>query len=395
MKYRNIFLLTIGLLLSLTVHAQKLTVERMAASSFDLSASQYEERDLAGQACGLVKVQLAEEGAKFEGNVFGQVEYKTGEYWVYMTQGAYMLRIKHPKFLPLDVNFRDYGISGVESKVTYILTLLMGEKMQKLIIDYTPKDAMVLVDSKPYQRGGHIELTLPVGPHDYVIAKEGYTTIEGVAKLNKDNPRRIKEELQLEKGGETVQMPVKQQDSQVSVSTQTITNAEMKMIKKSVKEFQKEGWKVKPDLPTLIDQFVRNYQVRIEDDEWQFIGEGRAVGINYDEAMATALTVAQGEISIKLRTDLTSQIVQSAKEDPTQSADDCERIAKTIIEYMSESINQKVNRPRILIECYRELSNGNIEVQISAAISSETINSLVEEAGTLYSREYSIKIFSE
>ena len=342
-----------------------------------------------------MKVQLAEEGAKFEGNVFGNVEYKTGEYWVYMTQGAYMLRIKHPKFVPLDVNFRDYGISGVEGKVTYILTLLMGEKMQKLIIDYMPKDAMVLVDLKPYQRGGHLELTLPVGPHDYVIAKEGYTTIEGVAKLNKDNPRRIKEELQLEKGGETVQMPVKQQDSQVSVSTQTITNAEMKMIKKSVKEFQKEGWKVKPDLPSLIDQFVRNYQVRIEDDEWQFIGEGRAVGINYDEAMATALTVAQGEISIKLRTDLTSQIVQSAKEDPTQSADDCERIAKTIIEYMSESINQKVNRPRILIECYRELSNGNIEVQISAAISSETINSLVEEAGTLYSREYSIKIFSE
>ena len=395
MKYRNIFLLTIGLLLSLAVHAQKLTVEGMTASSFDLSASQYERKDLAGQACGLVKVQLAEEGAKFEGNVFGNVEYKTGEYWVYMTQGAYMLRIKHPKFVPLDVNFRDYGISGVEGKVTYILTLLMGEKMQKLIIDYMPKDAMVLVDLKPYQRGGHLELTLPVGPHDYVIAKEGYTTIEGVAKLNKDNPRRIKEELQLEKGGETVQMPVKQQDSQVSVSTQTITNAEMKMIKKSVKEFQKEGWKVKPDLPSLIDQFVRNYQVRIEDDEWQFIGEGRAVGINYDEAMATALTVAQGEISIKLRTDLTSQIVQSAKEDPTQSADDCERIAKTIIEYMSESINQKVNRPRILIECYRELSNGNIEVQISAAISSETINSLVEEAGTLYSREYSIKIFSE
>ena len=71
----------------------------MTASSFDLSASQYERKDLAGQACGLVKVQLAEEGAKFEGNVFGNVEYKTGEYWVYMTQGAYMLRIKHPKFV--------------------------------------------------------------------------------------------------------------------------------------------------------------------------------------------------------------------------------------------------------------------------------------------------------
>ena len=385
MKYRNIFLLTIGLLLSLAVHAQKLTVEGMTASSFDLSASQYERKDLAGQACGLVKVQLAEEGAKYEGNVFGNVEYKTGEYWVYMTQGAYMLRIKHPKFVPLDVNFRDYGISGVEGKVTYILTLLMGEKMQKLIIDYMPKDAMVLVDSKPYQRGGHLELTLPVGPHDYVIAKEGYTTIEGVAKLNKDNPRRIKEELQLEKGGETVQMPAKQQDSQESVSTQTLTNAEMKMIKKYAKEFLKEGWKVKPNLPSLDNQIARTMQVQMEldadgYDKW-LTAEGRAAGINYDAARAVALTVAQGEISNKLRTDLTSQLEQYlANENFAQS--DCEPIVNTVVTHMSDSIARIVNRSRTLLELYRELPNGNIEVLIRAAIPSETIDPLVEEGKT-------------
>ena len=200
------------------LQAQKLTVEGMTASPMDLSASQYERKDLVGQNCGLVKVQLADEGAKFEGNVLGKVEYKTGEYWAYMTQGAYMLRIKHPKFVPLDVNFRDYGISGVEGKVTYTLTLQMGEKMQKLIIDYTPKDALVLVDSKPYLRNGHLELMLSVGSHDYVIAKEGYTTIEGVAKLNKDNPRRIVETLQMEKSSEIVQTPMNQQDSQVSIA---------------------------------------------------------------------------------------------------------------------------------------------------------------------------------
>ena len=140
---RKIRALLCFLLVSLGVHAQKLTVDGMQVAPMDLSASQYERKDLAGQACGLVKVQLADEGAQFEGNVFGKVEYRTGEYWVYMTLGAYMLRIKHPKFVPLDVNFRDYGISGVESKVTYTLTLLMGEKTQKLIIDYTPKDALV------------------------------------------------------------------------------------------------------------------------------------------------------------------------------------------------------------------------------------------------------------
>ena len=79
MKYRNIFLLTIGLLLSLTVHSQKLTVENMQVTN-DLSASQYRRADLNGEPCGLVKVSLAAVGATFEGSVIQPVEYKTGEY---------------------------------------------------------------------------------------------------------------------------------------------------------------------------------------------------------------------------------------------------------------------------------------------------------------------------
>ena len=389
MRVKRIILLILCFWVVLGLSAQKLTVEGMKASSMDLSASQYERKDLAGQACGLVKVQLADEGAKFEGNVFGKVEYKTGEYWVYMTQGAYMLRIKHPKYVPLDVNFRDYGIFGIEGKVTYTLTLLMGEKTQKLIIDYTPKDAMVLVDSKPYQRDGHLELTLPVGPHDYVIAKEGYTTIEGVAKLNKDNPRLIKEELQLEKNDETVQMPMEQQVSQVPVSAQTLSNAHMKMIKKQVKELQKEGWKVKPDLPSLADQIARSTQAQMELDAEGYymwvMGEGRSVGAIYDAARTAALIVAQGEISRKLRTDFTSQIEQYLA-DENFSQSDREPIIKTIVNYMSESIDRKVNDSRTLIECYRELPGGNIEVLIRDAISSEAISSLFEEAKDLYFR---------
>ena len=215
---KRILVLSICCWTFLGIFAQELTVKSMTASSMDLSASQYERKDLAGQACGLVKVQLADEGAKFEGNVFGKVEYKTGEYWVYMTQGAYMLRIKHPKYVPLDVNFRDYGISGIEGKATYTLTLLLGEKMQKLIIDYTPKDAIVLVDSKPYQRDGHLELTLPVGSHDYMIVKEGYTTIDGVTKLYEENPRTIIESLKPEKNHEIVQSPIKHQDNQTPLA---------------------------------------------------------------------------------------------------------------------------------------------------------------------------------
>ena len=139
MKTKLFLIICTVLVSSLSLQAQELTVKSITVACNDLSASQYERKDLAGQACGLVKVQLAAEGALFEGNVFGKVEYKTSEYWVYMTQGSYMLRIKHPKFVPLDVNLHDYGIPGVESKTTYTLTLLMENKNQNLFFQKEQK----------------------------------------------------------------------------------------------------------------------------------------------------------------------------------------------------------------------------------------------------------------
>ena len=56
--------------------AQKLSVESMTALPMDLSASQYERKDLNGQPCALVKVQLATMGARFEGNVVGSAFIK-------------------------------------------------------------------------------------------------------------------------------------------------------------------------------------------------------------------------------------------------------------------------------------------------------------------------------
>ena len=180
--------------------AQKLTVENMTAAPMDLSASQYERKDLADQPCGLVKVQLATMGAKFEGNIVGKTDYKTGEYWVYMSQGSYMLTVKHPNFVPLKVNFRDHGIVKIEGKRTYILTLQMPQtrdavQKQKLIIKYSPTSAMVIVDSKVYRGNGQIELELPVGDHNYTIAEDGYNSIDGIARLNAVSPRTITESL--------------------------------------------------------------------------------------------------------------------------------------------------------------------------------------------------------
>lgn len=129
-KYEMKRLLLLSTFLVMTVcmaSAQELTVKSMNAELLDLSASTNPRLDKNGNACGLVKVRLATTGAVFSGNVLGEVENHAGEYWVYMSQGSYMLKVRHPEFIALDVNFRDYGIRGVEPKTTYVLTLLLPQ----------------------------------------------------------------------------------------------------------------------------------------------------------------------------------------------------------------------------------------------------------------------------
>ena len=127
MKQKFYFFTMLCMLLPLTAKAQELTVKSMEMAPMDLSASTSPRLDLNKQLCALVKVRLPLAGAAFSGNVLGEVENHEGVYWVYMSQGSYMLQVRHPDYVALDVNFRDYGIRGVEGKVTYVLTLSKDE----------------------------------------------------------------------------------------------------------------------------------------------------------------------------------------------------------------------------------------------------------------------------
>ena len=183
------------------IYSQELSVKALEESPMDISASKYERRDANGNPCALVKVRLPLNNATFEGNVVLPVENKTGEYWVYMTEGAKELRIKHEGVAPLGVIFSDHGfIKGLRSLMTYNLSVSVPQSLkpihkQDLIINYSPKDAMVLVDSKPCGEDGKVTLKLAVGEHNYIIAAKGYASIEGKVVLTNDAPRILNETL--------------------------------------------------------------------------------------------------------------------------------------------------------------------------------------------------------
>ena len=234
--------------------AQKLTVESMALAGNDISASQYERKDLNGQACALVKVLLPMPGAVFEGNVIGNVDFKTGEYWVYMTAGSKELRIKHPQAQPVQAVFKDFGVDRLTSKTTYMLSVLLPQaavtQMQKLVINYSPANATVLVDSKLQQGNGHIEIELPVGSHDYIIAANGYETAEGSVKLTAGSPRTITENLnrtatqqaatnnvQQQTALQQVQQPVAYNSAQTASNTSRTAASNVNLSVREVKSF--------------------------------------------------------------------------------------------------------------------------------------------------------------
>lgn len=110
-------------------NAQSLEIIDFKTDPADLSAVVHQVNDLNGNPCGLVKVGLAAPDVTFEGDII-QSEFKDGEYWVYMVDGANWITVKSGanEFTPLRIdqeNRPDFGT--VKGNTTYILTLVVRD----------------------------------------------------------------------------------------------------------------------------------------------------------------------------------------------------------------------------------------------------------------------------
>ena len=211
--------------------AQKLTVESFKLASSDLTAQTQPRKDLNDKNCALIKVGLGLQGVQFEGSIMGNVENKTGEYWVYMPQGNRMLKVKHANYAPVMVTFADYGVEKLESNRTYELVVTasggaQAEQKQKLTIRYTPSSATVLVDNKMVKgMNGVAQTTLPVGQHSFVVACDGYESEEGMVKLKASAPSNL--QITLTKEVMATQSTVSQPTvAQQPVVQPTVTNSD-------------------------------------------------------------------------------------------------------------------------------------------------------------------------
>lgn len=108
------------------ISAQDIIVKSMELSLRDASASTMSRVDENGVPCSLLKVATINANVQFTGNVVGDVENKTNEYWVYLKSGSEKITISSPSFSPITVLFSDYEIEALLSKRTYNMTLVFN-----------------------------------------------------------------------------------------------------------------------------------------------------------------------------------------------------------------------------------------------------------------------------
>ena len=129
MKSNRLLTLFLMLLMTVGVMAQEeITVKTFKELSTDLTARTQRRYDLNQDACALVKVLFPNEGARFEGNVVGDVEYRGSEYWVYLVNGTKSIRLMLPGYPTIEVEFVDYGVTQVVSNVTYVIEFKFPSK---------------------------------------------------------------------------------------------------------------------------------------------------------------------------------------------------------------------------------------------------------------------------
>ncbi len=164
------------------VIAQELSVKSFGLSSYDgmtdLRGATHRRYDANGEPCALVQVYLVRPGAKFEGNVMGEITYSDGVYMVFMWRGSKALEVRLEGYLPVMVYFPKFGVESVEGLKAYNLVLSLSNETNQQTADsnvsiqggavFTPNTqtftvngvsfAMVCVDGGTFTMGATSEL---------------------------------------------------------------------------------------------------------------------------------------------------------------------------------------------------------------------------------------------
>lgn len=183
----KINLIIFFLMCTVAISAQKMTLKSVSLRHSDLYASINPRKDVNGKDCAVIKVAvIGVENLEFFDAV-GDVEYKLGEYIVYVMPGikTFDYRISETNFGV--VNFDDYGLE-IESKRVYSVVLETETSKRAAIFSVEPRTAELIFDGQkePIDSNGIAIIEKIKGEYQYRVSANGYDSQEGVLKLNED-----------------------------------------------------------------------------------------------------------------------------------------------------------------------------------------------------------------
>lgn len=145
---KKLLILALAMTVTLTAMAQSLVVKEVERATSDISGSTQRRTDDAGRICALLKVDLPLENVTFKGDVVGKVEFRTGEYWAYMKNGAESITLSHPDYESLTIEFAAWGIDAVRSLQTYLIRI---DRQTGSTVDDAP---VSLIETKTFNVAG-------------------------------------------------------------------------------------------------------------------------------------------------------------------------------------------------------------------------------------------------
>lgn len=209
---QNILLFLAVALLPAALPAQKLQITEATAAMEPMTVPM-QRLDFNNQICALVKVVLPVAGVQFEGNVVGEPVFKTSEYWVYLTPGTKMLKIKAPGHYPVMADFRTLGVGPLESKTIYYVTLEAegsgpvkpAMETNYAVLTVQPPTATVKIDGQPQPvEDGSVIVLLKLGEHTWQAEAVGYASDSGTFRITPTDKTNVSVQLKSQKATLTV-----------------------------------------------------------------------------------------------------------------------------------------------------------------------------------------------
>lgn len=153
--------------------------------------------------------------------------------------------------------------------------------------------------------------------------------------------------------------------------------------RKQAKQFTKEGWKVAPGGLAIDKQIARAelLQNSFEDDMVtpKFVwGDASSTAESYDAGKMQALELARLNLVGTIETEIT-ELVESNRDNKQLNAGEAASVIKTL-KASKSFVTKKLGQTIPVMEVYRELENGNVQVRVQTYYSMDKAREITKQA---------------